>query len=100
MGAEIAIASVKVAADEGVNDAAALFGETASRVVLSAAPDAVTGILEQAAASNVPARVVGQTGGNHLRIVVDGRMLIDMPVDEAERVWSGALESSFAKRVA
>jgi phosphoribosylformylglycinamidine synthase II len=100
IGAEIAIAGVDVSSNAAVNDAAALFGESASRVVLSAAPDAVTRILERAATLNVAARVIGQTGGNHLRMAVDGRMVIDMPVDEAERAWSGALESYFAKRVA
>ncbi len=100
MGAEISIAGVRVANDARINEAAALYGESASRVVLSAAADAVTGILERAAASGVPARVIGQTGGNRLRIAVDGQMAIDMAVDEAEQLWSSAIESHFARRVA
>ena len=55
------------------NDAAALFGESASRVVVSAPPDDVTEVLERAAAAGVPARVIGETGGNRLRIAVGGR---------------------------
>jgi phosphoribosylformylglycinamidine synthase subunit PurL len=100
MGAEVSIAGVAVAKDAGINDAAALFGESASRVVVSAAPDAVTRILERAAAQNVPARVIGQTGGNRLRMAVDGRIVVDLAVDEAERAWATAVESHFAKRVA
>jgi phosphoribosylformylglycinamidine synthase len=100
MGAEISIAGVRVANDARINEAAALYGESASRVVLSAAADAVTGILERAAASGVPARVIGQTGGNRLRIAVDGQMAIDMAIDEAEQLWSSAIESHFARRVA
>jgi len=100
MGAEISIAGVRVANDARLNEAAALYGESASRVVLSAAADAVTGVLERAASSGVPARVIGQTGGNRLRIAVDGRMTIDLAIDEAEQLWSSAIESHFAKRVA
>jgi phosphoribosylformylglycinamidine synthase len=100
MGAEVSIEGVKVARDGRVNDAAALFGESASRVVISAASDDVTAVLERAAAAQVPARVVGQTGGNRLRVTIGGRSVIDLSVDEAERVWSTAIESHFAKRVA
>src|SRR6185503_15878176 len=77
IGADVAVSGVQVARDKTVNGAAALFGESASRVVVSAAPDDVTGILERAAAANVPARVIGQTGGNRLRMAVGGAMLID-----------------------
>ena len=84
----------------GVNTAAALFGESASRVVISAVPDDVTRILERAAAARVPARVIGQTGGNRLRIAVGGEIVIDLSVDDAERVWSTAIEQYFVKRVA
>jgi len=100
MGAEVAVPAVKLSAGGAIADAAALFGESASRAVLSAAPDAVTGILERAAALHVPARVIGQTGGNRIRMAVEGRVLIDVAVDEAEKVWATAIESYFVKRVA
>jgi phosphoribosylformylglycinamidine synthase len=100
MGAEISIDGVRVAADADVNLAAALFGESASRVVVSVVPDAVTAVLERAAAARVPARVIGQTGGNRLRIAVAGQIVVDAAVDEAERVWSSAIEQAYAKRVA
>jgi phosphoribosylformylglycinamidine synthase len=77
-----------------------LFGESATRVIVSAVPDDVTRILERAAAAKVPARVIGQTGGNRLRIAVGGEMVIDQSVDEAERAWSTAIDQYFAKRVA
>jgi phosphoribosylformylglycinamidine synthase subunit PurL len=83
-----------------LNVAAALFGESASRAIVSAVPDDLTAVLQRAAAANVPARVIGQTGGNRLRIAVAGAMVIDQSVDEAERVWSTAIEQHFAKRVA
>ena len=100
MGAEIAIGAVDVAADASVNVAAALFGESASRVLVSVSPDDVTTVLERASAARVPARVIGQTGGNLLRIAVDGDTRIDVTVDDAERRWAAAIEQYFAKRVA
>ena len=100
MGAEVSVQGVCVARDDRLNDAAALFGESASRVVLSVSTDNVTMVLERAAAAKVPARVIGHTGGNLLRIAVLGRMAIDLPVSEAERVWSTAIETRFQKKQA
>jgi phosphoribosylformylglycinamidine synthase subunit PurL len=100
MGAEVSIAGTAVCRDQALNDTAALFGESASRVIVSTSPDAVARVLERAASVNVPARVIGQTGGNRLRIAVEGRTILDVAVDAAERAWATGLESFFAKRVA
>jgi phosphoribosylformylglycinamidine synthase II len=100
VGAEASIDGVNVSRDPHVNDAAALFGESASRIVVSATPDDVTEVLRRAAAAQVPARVIGETGGNRLRIAVAGRTVIDESVDEAEGVWSTAIERCLVKRVA
>jgi phosphoribosylformylglycinamidine synthase len=100
VGAEVSIGAVKVARDTRLNTAAALFGESASRAVISVVPADVTRVLEQASAAGVPARLVGQTGGNRLRIAVAGEVVVDTAVTEAERAWSTAIEQYFAKRVA
>ncbi len=100
MGVEVSIDSAEISTDQQLNDAAALFGESASRIVVSAATDDVTRVLEMAAAANVPARVIGQTGGNRLRVATGGRMTIDMATDDAERAWSTAIDSYFAKKIA
>ena len=83
-----------------MNEAAALFGESASRIVVSIPEDAVTRVLERASAAAVPAHVIGRTGGNRLRIAVKGRLAIDVSIDEAERRWSAAIESHFARKIA
>jgi len=67
---------------------------------VSVPTDSVTRVLELAAAAPVPARVIGQTGGNRLRIATGGRITIDMAIDEAERVWSTAIETYLAKKIA
>jgi phosphoribosylformylglycinamidine synthase len=99
-GAEASIDAVTVADDERVNDAAALFGESASRVVVSTTASNVTEVLQRAAVARVPAWVIGETGGNRLRIAVGGRIAVDVPVVEIERLWSSAIEKHFVRRVA
>jgi phosphoribosylformylglycinamidine synthase len=100
IGAEISVGGERVARDPSVNTAAALFGESASRVVISAVPDDVTKVLERAAAAGVPARVIGQTGGTRLRMAAGGEVVVDVSVNEAERAWSTAINQYFVKRVA
>ena len=100
IGAEISLEGISIARDSVVNDAAVLFGESATRVILSAAQSRVTEVLQRAAAAGVPARVIGETGGNRIRASVAGRLVLDVSVDEAERVWSGTIGTYFAKRIA
>jgi phosphoribosylformylglycinamidine synthase len=100
IGAELSLDGVTVSRYADVNVAAALFGESASRVLVSVVPEQVTTVLRHAAAAQVPARVVGQTGGSRLRIAVAGEIVIDQSVDETERVWSTAIDKHFVQRVA
>ena len=100
IGAEIAVDAAGLSPEIALNRAAALFGESATRVIVSTAADVVTEVLERAAAAGVPARVVGRTGGNLLRIAVAGQIVVDLTVEEAERAWASALDRYFVKRVA
>ena len=72
-------------------DVATLFGESASRVVVSVAPAEVSDLLARAAAAGVPAAQIGTVGGNRIRITIDGRVALDEFVADAEAIWSGAL---------
>ena len=76
--------------------AGTLFGETASRAVVSLAERRVGDLLARAAAAGVPAQVLGRTGGDDCRIVVDGAAVIDVPVAEAEQIWETGLSRYFA----
>jgi phosphoribosylformylglycinamidine synthase len=80
--------------------AATLFGESASRAIVSIAPDQLDAFLARAAAAGVPARAVGRTGGSRLAIRIDGTAAVDVAVSEAEACWGTALERYFAKQVA
>jgi len=83
--------------DEHQRDAATLFGESASRVIVSVAPDQLDAFLARAAAAGVPARVAGRTGGSRLVVRLDGEVAIDVSVPEAEAAWSSALDRYFTK---
>jgi len=86
-------ADVPAAGDAGPYQAhATLFGESASRVVVSAAPERRVQVIEAAVAAGVPARVIGETGGARIAIAVEGTVLIDSAVDHAEQLWSTAIE--------
>jgi phosphoribosylformylglycinamidine synthase len=100
VGAEASIEGVEVTRDQALNQAAALFGESASRVVVSVTTDVLADVLARAAAAGVPARVIGQTGGNRIHIAAGGHTAIDLSVDDAERVWASAISRYFKKQAA
>ena len=97
IGADVDVAAVTLPdgwAEHSVQ--AALFGESASRVIISVAEPDVDALRAHARAANVPAAVIGRTGGDRLRIAVGGERVVDVGVGAAERVWSTAIERQFA----
>jgi phosphoribosylformylglycinamidine synthase len=82
---------------EGFADIAALFSESASRVIASVAPGAVEDLLSRAAALNVPAVRIGTVGGSRIRISVDGRAVLDESLADSEALWSNGLEQYFER---
>jgi phosphoribosylformylglycinamidine synthase len=77
-----------------------LFGESASRAIVSAAPGDLDRLLNLAASAGVPARVIGQTGGSRISIRIDGEAGVDVALADAEQQWATALERHFADRAA
>ena len=100
LGASVQLPSVAVEGWDGHEVAATLFGESASRIVVSARPSSVDELLALASASNVPAQVVGRTGGSRLTITVDDEPAIDVAVYDAEQAWAGAIERRMRTRAA
>jgi phosphoribosylformylglycinamidine synthase len=64
-----------------------LFGESASRVVVSVAPEREGSLRGLAATRGVPFERLGETGGP--RAVIDG--MLDRTVSELADVWEGAI---------
>jgi phosphoribosylformylglycinamidine synthase len=69
-----------------------LFGETASRIVISCDPNKVPTIKQMAVKCGLAADLLGQTIGNNLEISVDGKKAIGAPVSELKQGWATALE--------
>jgi phosphoribosylformylglycinamidine synthase II len=79
---------------------AALFGESASRAVVSVRRADRATLLQMAADAGVPAHLIGNTGGSRLMIRCRGNVVIDTAVADAERMWSGAIARHFKGRAA
>jgi phosphoribosylformylglycinamidine synthase subunit PurL len=79
---------------------ATLFGESASRILISADPREVPSILARARDAGVPARAIGTTGDGRIRIAIDGETAIDVALSTAEQLWAHALEQKLARKVA
>jgi phosphoribosylformylglycinamidine synthase len=84
-----------VASDAGFGDLTTLFSESASRVVVSVAPAREAELLSLAAREQVPARRIGVVGGDRIRMAIDGRIVIDEALADAERAWTTAIERRF-----
>ena len=66
---------------------AALFGEAASRILVAVEPGRLSALMDAAAADGVPVAVVGETGGDRVRI----GGLVDLAVTELAAAWRGGL---------
>ncbi|MGI5852902.1 MAG: phosphoribosylformylglycinamidine synthase subunit PurL [Bacillota bacterium] len=71
---------------------ALLFGESQSRILISAPPEAVPAILETAGRYNISAAAIGTVGGSNLQIAAS-RVYVDVPVREMEQRWKNSIAS-------
>ena len=86
------------AAAAGFSDAAALFGESASRVIVSVDAGRTAELQALAKDAGVPAEVVGRVGGDRIRIAVAGRVVLDELVADVEPLWSDAIGGYFGSQ--
>ena len=102
IGLEVSLPDVAVDGDHDneVLLATALFGETASRVVVSIEDVKTPELLRRASAVDVPAYVVGHTGGSRFRISVDGTTVIDHDLAQIESAWTNGFARHFEGRAA
>jgi len=91
-------AEVPVLADHGAfSTNAALFGESASRIVISVASRHVAAVMAAAKAAGVPARQIGRVGGRRIQLTVNGQTAVDSLVAHAELVWATAIENKMRR---
>jgi len=74
---------------------ALLFGETQSRIVVTAKKQNVQKLLNLAKKRKVKAAVLGETKGERMTISHLGKKIIDIPVDKAHRAWKQAIPQVF-----
>jgi len=102
IGLEVSLPSVEVDGDHD-NDvllAMALFGETASRAVVSIEDVKTPELLRRASAVGVPAYMVGHTGGSRFRISINGATVIDHDLGQIESAWTNGFARHFKGRAA
>jgi phosphoribosylformylglycinamidine synthase II len=91
IGGEVAL-GVEVELDDDLPEAALLFGEAQSRVVVSADAEAVEALLDVMRCHEVPAVVVGRVGAPGGRFRIRTRTGgVDAPVEELALIHSGAI---------
>jgi phosphoribosylformylglycinamidine synthase len=90
IGAVVRIVNAGLQGPFSVN--ATLFGESPSRIVVSAPRPRVDAILAAATAAGITAVEIGSTGGDRIQFHVDGRKEIDVTVSAAEQAWATAIE--------
>ena len=71
---------------------ATLFGESASRIVVSARAEKLDQLRALAREHGVPAHVIGTTGGHRITLKVDGTTAVDIAATDAETRWATAIE--------
>jgi len=70
---------------------ARLFGESPSRILISAQPEKADRIQKLAADSGLPVYVLGRVGGDTLEIQIDGEARVSEDVSALERIWREAI---------
>jgi phosphoribosylformylglycinamidine synthase len=91
----------RAATDCGIDmTAATLFGESASRVIVSVERSMTSAVLAKAVEAGIPAARIGTTGGAMIEIAIDGQSTIQCSLTEAETRWASSLARLIAGRAA
>ncbi len=88
VGAKVALTATGLPAES------VLFGEDASRVVISCDPENVNQIREIAAKHDIAADIIGETFAERLEILVDGAVVVFAAVADLRNSYEGALEKA------
>jgi phosphoribosylformylglycinamidine synthase II len=71
-----------------------LFGEDASRVILSCAPENVEKVREIAVKYGLAADQIGETTSRQFEIAINGKTVVSAPLAELKDAWAHALEKA------
>jgi phosphoribosylformylglycinamidine synthase II len=84
-------ARIELNEDESLTDAAQLFSESPSRIVVSFRAENAERVREIAAQAGCPFKIIGTVGGEDLSIAIGAREVVAQKVDELEKIWRRAL---------
>jgi len=77
---------------------ALLFGESQSRILISASETRLPKLLDLASEKGVPAKVIGRTGGKELVIRQSGQEIIRLPIHRLIAAWKNSLPGALSVR--
>lgn len=69
-----------------------MFSESQSRALITASPEKVDEVLKIAYEYQVPAQKVGVVEGKDIVIDVNGKRIIDLPLEALEESWRGRIK--------
>ncbi len=81
-------------ASQGLPPEFVLFGEDASRIIISCDRTHLAGIQQVASKYNLFAEQIGETVSDQLEIKLDGRVVVSSPVRDLRESYEGALEAA------
>ena len=77
---------------EGLDPDALLFGEDATRAVVTCAPAGEAAVRDAAARAGIRVTVLGKVGGDKLSVKLDGKPCMDLAVTEIRARWENGLK--------
>ena len=79
---------------------ATLFGESASRIVVSVPSRHLDAVMSAAKDAEITAREIGRVGGETIRLSVNGEVVVETKVADAELAWAAAIETRMSRKAA
>ena len=94
LGADVDVPAVDAAVTPFA-DTGTLFGESASRAVVSVDNGRTAELEALAKEAGVPVAVIGRVGGSRIHVAIAGRGVIDDQLADVERLWADAIGRYF-----
>ncbi len=88
LGARVALAS------RGIRASAVLFGESTGRAIVSFPRERASAVGALARMHGVPLTIIGSVSGSSLRIDIDGKTVVDAPLDPLQARWATAFQKA------
>ena len=78
-----------------IDSDALLFGETQSRIIVSAKPEDKKALIKLAGSRSVPIEEIGTAGGENITIFHRQKKIVDLSVLQSYSTWKQAIPNNF-----